>query len=46
MVNYIHKFRRVITTEGLIVAFLSFLEISNIFFNVCDSKVYYLKRGI
>lgn len=49
MVNYIPNFRRVVATEGLIMAFLSsiflsFLEILNKLFNVCDSKVYYLKR--
>lgn len=49
MVNYIPNFKRVNATESLVISiissiFLSFLEILNRVFNICDSKAYFLQR--
>ena len=49
MVNYTPNFKRISTTESLIISIassvvLSFLEIMNKVFRVSDSKVYYLKK--
>ncbi len=50
MVDYFPNFKRISVTENLIISIisstaLSFLEILNRVFRVCDSKVYYLEKN-
>jgi ubiquinone/menaquinone biosynthesis C-methylase UbiE len=50
MVDYFPNFKRITVTENLIISIissiaLSFLEILNRVFKVCDSKVYYLEKN-